>query len=100
MSEAPSSMNEVAELMRANLPQGMTPAEFGQRMKWGRGSDEARNRIASLAIEELNDMGLSAEQAANWAIAYEAVCRVMPQNPSAAGRAELFRHAARLLGGQ
>jgi hypothetical protein len=68
-------------------------------MKWGRGSDEARQRIVSLSIEELHEIGLNADQATNWAIAYEAVCRFMPQNPSAAGRAALLRHAARLLSG-
>jgi hypothetical protein len=100
MFEAPSSMDEVADLMRKNLPAGMTPAEFGQRMQWGRGSKEARQRIGSLNIAELHDMGLTAEQAVNWAVAYDAVCRLMPQNPSAAGRAELLRHAARLLAGE
>jgi Domain of unknown function (DUF4951) len=100
MFETPSSMDDVAELMRDNLPQGMTPAEFGQRMKWGRGSDAARQRIKTLSIEELHEISLSAEQATNWAIAYEAVCRLMPQNPSAVGRAEFLRHAARLLSGE
>jgi hypothetical protein len=33
----------------------------------------------------------------NWAAAYDAVARLMPNNPSAAGRAELMRHAANLL---
>jgi uncharacterized protein YjiS (DUF1127 family) len=100
MFESPNSMGEVADLMRENLPPGISPAEFGQRMNWGRGSDEARARIASLSIEELHDIGLSAEQATNWAIAYETVCRLMPLNPSAAGRAELFQYAARLLAGK
>jgi hypothetical protein len=73
MFEAPTSMDEVADLMRENLPHGMTPAEFGQRMKWGRGSDEAQQRIDSLSVEELHKIGLSAEQATNWAVAYDAV---------------------------
>jgi hypothetical protein len=92
-------MDDVAELMRNNLPQGMSPAEFGQRMNWGRGTEQARQRISTLTIEELHEIGLTAEQAANWAIAYEGVARFMPQNPSASGRAELLRHAARLLAG-
>lgn len=91
MFEPPKSMDEVADLMRENLPQGTTPAQFGQRMKWGRGSDEARQRIQSLATEELNDIGLTPEQATNWALAYEAVCRLMPHNPSASGRAALTK---------
>jgi hypothetical protein len=100
MSMQPDSMDAVAELMRDNLPHGMTPAEFGQRMNWGRGSDEALARINTLTVEELHEVGLSADQALNWAIAYEAVCHLMPQNPSAAGRAELLRHAGRLLSGK
>jgi hypothetical protein len=92
-------MDDVADLMRTNLPPGITPAEFGQRMKWGRGSGEARERIKSLSIDELKEIGLNSGQATNWAIAYEAVARLMPQNPSASGRAELLRHAARLLAG-
>lgn len=99
MSAAPQTMDDVAELMRNNLPDGMTPAEFGQRMKWGRGNDEALQRISTLTVEELHDIGLTAEQAMNWAMAYEAVRRLMPENPSAAGRAELMQHAARLLSG-
>jgi hypothetical protein len=100
MLEAPNSMDEVADLMRENLPHGMTPAELGQRMKWGRGSAEARQRISTLTTEDLREIGLSTEQATNWAIAYEAVCRLMPQNPSAPGRAELLRYAANLLSGK
>jgi uncharacterized protein DUF4951 len=92
-------MDDVADLMRDNLPAGMSPAEFGQRMKWGRGSGAAQQRISTLSVEELYQIGLSAEQATNWAIAYEAVCGLMPQNPSARGRAALLRHAARLLSG-
>ena len=58
-------MDEVADLMRNNLPLGMTPAEFGQRMKWGRGGNEALARIASLNMEELIEIGLTADQASN-----------------------------------
>jgi hypothetical protein len=99
MSAAPQTINDVAELMRDNLPTGMTPADFGQRMKWGRGNDEALRRIETLTFAELNQIGLNAEQTMNWAIAYEAVMRLMPRNPSAAGRATLLRHAAGLLSG-
>jgi len=100
MSAAPQSMDDVADLMRNNLPQGITPAEFGQKMAWGRGNDDAQQRISTLSALELHEIGLSAEQATNWAIAYEAVCRIMPKNPSATGRAALLRHAARLLAGE
>ena len=99
MVRQPTSMDEVAALMRENLPEEMTPAEFGQKMAWGRGSDEARQRIGSLNLEELQIIGLSVEQATAWVVAYEAVARLMPNNPSAAGRADLLRHAALLLSG-
>jgi len=97
MPREPDSMDEVADLMRENLPAGMSPAEFGKRMNWGRGSAEAEARMPTITIGELERIGLGAEQATNWAIAYEAVVRLMPDNPSAAGRARLMRHAARLL---
>jgi hypothetical protein len=100
MIEPPESIDEVADIMRENLPPGMRPAEFGQKMNWGRGSDAARDRIKTLTLEELKDIGLTADQATHWAIAYEAVCQLMPENPSAVGRALLLRHAARLLGGK
>lgn len=99
VDESPKSMDEVAELMRTNLPAGMTPAEFGQRMQWGRGSADAERRIESLTVEELNVLGLTVEQANHWAMAYDAVGRLMPRNPSAAGRAALMRRAAQLLAG-
>jgi hypothetical protein len=99
MSRDPKSMDEVAMLMRDSLPNGMSPAEFGQRMAWGRGSDEALKRKSTLTVEELHQIGLTAERAIQWAIAYEAVNRLMPQNPSAKGRAVLLRHAAGLLSG-
>jgi hypothetical protein len=92
-------MDEVAALMRANLPKGMTPKEFGEVMQWGKGSASARAREASLTADELQRAGITADMAANWAAAYEAVVRLTPRNPSAAGRADLMRLAARLLRG-
>ena len=94
-----NSMDDVAALMKANLPKGMTPKQFGEVLRWGRGSAPARQRKASLTAEELRQAGITAEMANNWAAAYDAVVRLTPQNPSAAGRADLLRHAARLLGG-
>ena len=99
MHNTPSSMEDVAALMRDNLPVGLTVADFGKQMGWGRGNDAARARMTTLTGEELQAMGLQAEQAKNWAIAYEAVDRLAPNNPSAAGRGELMRHAVMLLGG-
>jgi hypothetical protein len=92
------SLEDVAALMRANLPLGITLREFGQKiMRWGSGSQMARQRIETLTASELRAAGMSAEMAENWAIAYETVTRLMPDNPSALGRAELMRYAANLL---
>ena len=93
-------MDDVAALMKANLSKGMTPKQFGEVLRWGRGSASARQRIASLTADELRNAGITAEMANNWAAAYDAVVRLTPHNPSAAGRADLMRHAARLLGGE
>jgi hypothetical protein len=48
-----NSMDEVSALMRANLPKGMTPKEFGEVMQWGKGSAVARARMATLTVAEL-----------------------------------------------
>ena len=90
-------MQEVAALMRDNLPPGLTAAEFGKLIGWGQGNEAASERIATLTVEELQAIGLQTEQAVNWATPYEAVQRRTPNNPSAAGRAQLMRHAAELL---
>jgi hypothetical protein len=93
------SMDDVAALMRDNLPAGMTPKRFGEVMQWGRGNASARQRIGTLTAADIRDAGINIEMARNWAVAYDAVVRLTPNNPSAAGRADLMRHAARLLGG-
>jgi hypothetical protein len=92
-------MDDVSALMRANLPKGITPKEFGGVMQWGKGTASARARMATLTLDELQRAGITAEMADNWAAAYEAVVRLTPKNPSAAGRSELMRFAARLLRG-
>jgi uncharacterized protein len=94
-----NSMDDVAALMRENLPKGMTPKQLGEVMQWGRGSASALRRIPTLTVEDLRAAGITVEMANNWAAAYDAVVRLTPKNPSAAGRAALMRHAARLLGG-
>jgi RHS repeat-associated protein len=95
-----TSLHDVAEIMRANLPPNMSPQTFGHEvMRWGSGSDEARARISTLTAQELRDAGVTADMANWWARAYEAVARISPDNPSAAGRAELMRRAAELLRG-
>ncbi|HEX3658978.1 MAG TPA: DUF4951 domain-containing protein [Pirellulales bacterium] len=91
-------MTEVADLMRRNLPAGATLATFGTAIGWGRGSDCAYERISTMTKGELELLGLTEAQAEAWAVAYEAVRQLVPTNPSAAGRAALMRHAAKLLG--
>jgi len=59
----------------------------------------ARARIETLNADELRAAGMSAEMAENWAVAYEEVARLMPDNPSAGGRADLMHGAAKLLQG-
>jgi hypothetical protein len=100
MADEPKSMSEVAVLMRQSLPDGISPSEFGERIGWGRGSDEALNRMKTLTTQQLTEIGLTRDVATQWALAYEAVGRLMPDNPSAAGRAALMHHAAKLLGGK
>jgi len=95
-----NTLDDVAAQMRANLPPGMNPKQFGEVMKWGGGSNAARQRIATLTADELRRAGVTAEMAENWAAAYDAVVRISPKNPSAAGRADLMRQAARLLRGE
>ena len=100
MTMEPKSMNEVAVLMRQSLPDGVSPSEFGERIGWGRGSEDALERMKSLNANDLSEIGLTSESAERWAVAYEAVARLMPQNPSASGRAALMRHAAKLIEGK
>jgi hypothetical protein len=94
-----NSMDDVSAVMRANLPEGMTPKQFGELVQWGRGSASARARMATLTADELRRASITAEMAENWAAAYDAVVRLTPKNPSAAGRADLMRHTAQLLRG-
>lgn len=95
----PRSLEEVAALMRDNLPTDVTLSTFGAVIGWGRGDEDAKRRISTLKRAELESIGLSAKQAEAWTVAYEAVRQLSPNNPSAAGRAELMRYAVKLLGG-
>lgn len=94
-------LDDVASLMRANLPDGLTPRQFGEEiMRWGKGNAAARDRVDTITFEELNKAGVTVEMAENWALAYQSVMHLMPSNPSAAGRAELMFQAAKLLRGE
>jgi hypothetical protein len=76
----------------------MTQAEFGERvMRWGRSSEQARQRIGSLTRAELEQAGVMRAMAAAWYDFYVNEAGRNPSNPSAAGRADLMRRAMELL---
>jgi hypothetical protein len=81
-----------------DLPQGMTRSQFGSEvMRWGTGDAEALARIDSLTREELQQAGVTRDIALQWRNFYRSELVRNPDNPSAAGRAELMAAAARLL---
>jgi hypothetical protein len=81
-----------------DLPEGMTRSQFGTDvMRWGTGDAEALARIDSLTREELQQAGVTRDMALQWRDFYENELARNPNNPSAAGRAELMQAAARLL---
>lgn len=44
-------LDDIASLMRANFPDGLTPRQFGQDvMRWGTGNIAARERISTLTL--------------------------------------------------
>jgi hypothetical protein len=82
------------------VPQGMTLHAFGHIvMRWGAGSEAARARTTTLTQEELVRAGVTREMAEAWRDFYLHELRRNPQNPSAAGRAELMQRAIELLRG-
>jgi hypothetical protein len=75
-------------------------SDFGKRiMKWGSRNDAARLRIETLTRQELKEAGLTPELAAKWRDFYRRVAKTTPNNPSAAGRADLMQRAYDLLSG-
>jgi RHS repeat-associated protein len=93
---APS--DEQLPSVRPPIPPGMTQAEFGSKvMQWGKGSADALERIPELTAQELQQAGVTFDMALKWAKFYFRVARVTPNNPSAAGRAQLMWAAAGLL---
>jgi hypothetical protein len=63
-------------------------------------SNAARARTSTLTREELERAGLTWEIAEAWRDFYHHEIRRDPQNPSAAGRAELMQRALELLHGR
>ena len=82
-----------------SLPPGAKSlADFGHRiMRWGTGSDAARARVVSLTRQELESAGMTRMIAEAWRDFYLNVIRLTPNNPSAAGRADLMQRAVDLL---
>lgn len=76
----------------------MSQRDFGRTLKWGTGDEAARARIKSLTREELRQAGVTKRMAEQWRDFYLAEKARIPQNPSAAGRAELMQKAVELLG--
>jgi RHS repeat-associated protein len=82
-------------------PKGTSIRQFGRDiMKWGTGDAEARARAVTLTREELERAGVTREIAEAWRDFYKDVVTKTPQNPSAAGRADLMQRALELLGGK
>jgi hypothetical protein len=107
-NECPDTENpppsKLPEGRRDNLPPIPDTAtgipDFGTRiMKWGRFSDSARSRIATLSREYLIENHVTPSIAQAWADFYENIMTLTPDNPSAAGRYDLMMYAVKLLKG-
>jgi RHS repeat-associated protein len=100
-SKVATTVEEEIAATRLSVPQipgGMSIAEFGKRvMRWGTGNTEARARIATLTKTELQAAGVTREIAETWRDFYMNEMKRVPNNPSAAGRAELMQRAVELL---
>ena len=84
-----------------DVPAGTTRNEFGTRiMRWGTGDAAARERIATLTRDELERAGVTLAMAQEWRDFYRRELRRNPNNPSAAGRADLMERAVELLSGE
>lgn len=78
----------------------MTRSEFGNNvMKWGTGNDAARDRIATVTRDEMQNAGVTQQMAKEWRDFYRNEMVRNPSNPSAAGRTDLMQHVFQLLGG-
>lgn len=83
-----------------DIPAGITRNEFGARiMRWGPGNDSARERRATLTQGKLERAGVTLAMAQEWRDFCLSEMRRVPNNPSAAGRADLMPRAVELLSG-
>ena len=75
--------------------------DFGVKvMRRGTGSVAARARMMTLTREELVRAGLTRPMAEAWRDFYRNELSLNPDNPSAAGRAELMQRTVDLLTGE
>src|SRR5436309_278357 len=83
------------------IPPGMTVSDFGTRiMRWGHGDKEARDRMATLTLEELQNGGVTLAIAVSWRNLYVSEVRRLRGHPSAAARPDLVHRAVPLVGRQ
>lgn len=85
------------KLPRPATPPGMGNPAFGKLVNWGGSSAAARAQIANISRESLQAAGVTREMAIEWAKFYANVAIRNPNNPSAAGRAELMAAIADAL---
>jgi len=97
VEEAIEEVPVIGRLPVPPTPYGISLKTFGQVMRWGTGSAEARARMASLTREELESQGISREIAEAWREFYRNEMRRVPENHTAAGRADLMQRAVELL---
>jgi RHS repeat-associated protein len=98
LDAAKASGRGVQRLDRPSTPNDMSNTSFGTRvMEWGRGNNDARERIGSLTKEQLENRGVTREMAQQWRDFYVNEVLRIPNNPSARGRAELMQRAVELL---
>lgn len=86
--------------LQPSTPKGMSNRSFNEQvMKWGTGSEAARQRASTITLKELEDGGVTVELAQQWRDWYSNILAQNPKNPSAAGRVDLMNRAIELLQG-
>lgn len=95
---AEEGVEQIGRMPVPPTPNGMSIADFGQKiMKWGTGNQTARERMGNLTRQELESSGVTREIATAWRDFYRNEMMRVPNNPSAAGRADLMQRAVEIL---
>lgn len=95
---AEEGVEQIGRMPVPPTPNGMSIADFGQKvMRWGTGNQAARQRMANLTRQEMESAGLTREIATAWRDFYKNEMMRVPNNPSAAGRADLMQRAVEIL---